>query len=230
MVEGIEGRGVEYLGFRQPEHPDSRSGNDAEYTLAADEQVIQVRSGGVFRNSIGGYNPAVGQDYFQSHHLVSHGAKGRRPVAHAVGGDGAGDSGDGYAVRVVAGHQALFGQLDFQGFQNHAPLHCGCQVACAYLQDSVHSGNIKNHTAPNRDSPAHHSGSASVGNKGEFLGSGQRHNLGYLLGGLRPHHGVGQPIEDGLRAKRPEGIEGIGGIPVQVVVASQHIFAAYDPS
>ena len=153
---------------------------------------------------------------------------GAGPVADTVGGDGAGDGGDGNAVGVVANHQPVLGQDSLEVAQNDAGLDAGGQAVGVHLEDSVHALHVQHKAAVGRNHCAHDARAAAVGYDGNPVFVGPAHYVGDLGGTTGPHHHVGQPLE---RISSPEGAAGrqrVAGVAVEGVGVGQHVLRPHD--
>ena len=215
-------------GLGLAEHPDGGAGDDAEDALAADEKMVEVGAGGLLGHGPGFDNPAVGQHDFQRHHLVAHGAESGGAVADAVGGDGSGDGGDGHAVGVVAGHEAVGLQRVIEVLQDHAGLNFGSQRRRIDVQQAVEPTDVQDDAAVDGQDAAHHAGAAAVGDDGDGEGLGQSDDAGYLLGVGGADNQVGQAVKSGVGVVGAVRGEGVGGIAVNGVGVGKDVFGADD--
>ena len=214
-VEIGEFHGGVFGGLRFAEHAQGRPGNHAEGTLAADEKVVQIRTGGLLGHGTGLDDASIGKDDFQRHHLIAHGPEGGGAVAHAVGGYGAGHAGDGNAVRVVARHEPVGFQRVVQVLQDQPGLDLRRLRNRVDADHPVEPAKVKNDPAAHGHYPAHDAGAAAVRDQRNPGALGQRDDLRNLDGIRRSHYDVGQAVERSVGVVRPIRRQGIGRITVQ---------------
>ena len=225
-LKTVECGGGEDPGLRHAEDLDSRPGDDAEDTLAANEQVVEVGGRRILGHGTGVQDAAVAQDDLQRHHLLPHGAKGAGAVAYAVGGNGARHGGDGDAVGVVPNHQVLSGQGISQVLQDDAGSHRGGHVARADFDNLVEAFYIDNNSTLDGQHASHDARAAAVGHQGNAFLGGQGRDTGNLLNRTGTHHYVGELLKGIAGAVGAEGSQGIGGVSVQVVGGCEHVVLA----
>ena len=207
------------MGMSLSNHP----GDDAEGPLGTGEEALEVVTGDVLdRLAAGLEDRPVGQDHFETHHVVGRHAVLDGPHAAGVLRHVAADGGELPARRVGRIEEPLGGAVVVQIDRAHARLGRDHHVSLVELDDPRHAVEAEGDAAFQGDAAAGAAARRAPRRDGNRVFVCDGHHLRHLLRGQRPDDDIGL-------VRRQQGHEGrIIGIAKTVEVGIENVFRSHN--
>ena len=178
--------------LRHGNEPEHRPGDDAERPLGTGEKALEVIAGDVFdRLAAGMEDRAVGQDHFESHHVVGRHSVLDGPHAAGILRHVAADGGELPARRVGRIEESFGGAVVVKIDRANPRLGRDHHVSLVQFDDSRHAIEAKRNAALQGDAAAGAAARRAPRRDGNRIFVSDGHHLRDFLRGQRPDDDVG---------------------------------------